>query len=161
MSIAHPEKIGLGTWDRDSRGSALGDLGFEWYYTWSDWPLYDAGPSPDPAEFVGMARDERMVGQAALDRILAARADTLLGFNEPDLARQADREVAEALALWGALQATGLRLVSPAASQEQTLGAESWLGRFMDGAAVQGLRVDVVAVHYYSDTGDLAISRPG
>ncbi|MBL3607500.1 glycosyl hydrolase [Rhodovulum sulfidophilum] len=159
MSIVHPEKIGLGTWDRDSRGSALDDLGklgLAWYYTWSDWALYDADPSPDPAEFVGMVWDEQLVSQAALDRILAAGAETLLGFNEPDLARQAGMSVEQALDLWGALQATGLRLVSPAASQEQTLGDSSWLGRFMAGVETRSMGVDVIAVHYYSDSGDIA-----
>ncbi|WP_165828203.1 glycosyl hydrolase [Rhodovulum sp. BSW8] len=159
MSIEHPEKIGLGTWDRDSLGSALNDLesvGVAWYYTWSDWALYDADPAPGTVEFVGMTWDERLVTPEALERIRASGATALLGFNEPDLDRQADMSVAQALDLWAALAATGLRLGSPAASLDQTLGEGSWLGRFVAGAEARGQTVDFIAVHYYSDSGDVA-----
>ncbi|PTW47786.1 glycosyl hydrolase [Rhodovulum kholense] len=159
MSIEHPEKIGLGIWDRDSLGSALNDLesvGVAWYYTWSDWALYDADPAPETVGFVGMTWDERLVTPEALERIRASGATALLGFNEPDLDRQADMSIAQALHLWSALEATGLRLGSPAASQDQTLGGDSWLGRFVAGAEARGQTVDFVAVHYYSDSGDVA-----
>ncbi|RAP41731.1 hypothetical protein BYZ73_09015 [Rhodovulum viride] len=159
MSIEHPEKIGLGIWDRDSLGSALNDLesvGVAWYYTWSDWALYDADPAPETVGFVGMTWDERLVTPEALERIRASGATALLGFNEPDLDRQADMSIAQALDLWSALEATGLRLGSPAASQDQTLGGDSWLGRFVAGAEARGQTVDFIAVHYYSDSGDVA-----
>jgi hypothetical protein len=35
MAIDNPEKIGLGTWDKDALGTALNDVdrvGFDWHY---------------------------------------------------------------------------------------------------------------------------------
>jgi hypothetical protein len=43
-----------------------------------------------------------------------ASGKTILGFNEPDLAGQANMTVGQALDLWPRLQATGRRLGSPA-----------------------------------------------
>jgi hypothetical protein len=159
MTIEHPEKIGLGTWDKDALGTALNDVdrvGFDWHYNWSERSLWDADATPELSSFVAMAWDEQDVTATGLAQIKASGATTLLGFNEPDHTGQANMSVAQALALWPQLQATGLRLGSPAATQHQTLGADSWLGRFMAGAQAQGLRVDFVAVHYYSQTGSVA-----
>ncbi|HEX2552156.1 MAG TPA: glycosyl hydrolase [Microvirga sp.] len=158
MTIDHPEKIGLGIWDKDALGSALNDVdrvGFGWHYNWSERALWDADATPEQSSYVAMAWDEQDVTAAALASAKASGATTLLGFNEPDHAAQANMSVEQALALWPQLQATGLRLGSPAATQHQTLGSESWLGRFMAGAQAQGLRVDFIAVHYYSDTADV------
>lgn len=158
MTIEHREKIGLGTWEHDRTGSALNDVdraGFAWYYTWIDWALRDIDTTPEATSYVGMIWDETHATSAALDRIVASGARELLGFNEPDLATQAGMTVAQALALWPLLQSTGLRMGSPAASQTRTLGADSWLGQFMAGAEKQGLRVDFISVHYYSDDGDV------
>ena len=44
LQIDHPEKIGIGTWDYNSQGSALfdvEDMGFGWYYDWQTKPLWD------------------------------------------------------------------------------------------------------------------------
>ena len=69
----------------------------------------------------------------------------LLGFNEPDSNKQANMTVAEALALWPKLEATGLRLGSPATAK--TKG--EWMKEFMAGVEEKGLRVDFIAVHRY------------
>jgi hypothetical protein len=82
-------------------------------------------------------------------------ATTLLGFNEPNHPGQANLSVGEALNLWGRLQNLDVRLGSPAATQGGSLGEDSWLGRFMAGAEERGLRVDFIAVHYYSKDGDV------
>jgi hypothetical protein len=83
----------------------------------------------------------------------------LLGFNEPDLAGQANMSVAEALAAWPRLERTGMRLGSPAVA----FGADTeggWLDRFMTGAREQGLRVDFVTLHWYgSDFSDAAVGH--
>jgi hypothetical protein len=77
-----------------------------------------------------------------------AEGDTLLGFNEPDLAEQSNMTVEAALAAWPKLEATGMKLVSPAVAYGgDTPGG--WLDRFMTGAQDKGLRVDAVALHWY------------
>jgi hypothetical protein len=80
----------------------------------------------------------------------------VLGFNEPDLRAQSNLTVAQAIALWPDLMATGARLGSPAVATSHTLGSTSWLGKFMAQANAAGLRVDFVAVHYYSTNPDVA-----
>jgi hypothetical protein len=158
MTIEHPEKIGLATWDKDALGTALNDVdrvGFDWHYNWSERILWDADATPEASSYVAMIWDEQHVTSASLSLANASGATTLLGFNEPDHIDQANMSVEQALALWPQLQATGLRLGSPAATQHQVLGADSWLGRFMADAQAQGLRVDFIAVHYYSETGDV------
>lgn len=80
----------------------------------------------------------------------------ILGFNEPDERTQSNMSVAEAIALWPELMATGARLGSPATTTSGTLGANSWLGKFMAQAEAADLRVDFVAVHYYSTNKSVA-----
>src|SRR5262249_12111466 len=70
----------------------------------------------------------------------------LLAFNEPDGEGQADMTVAEAIALWPKLEATGLRLGSPG----MTTGAP-WLDEFMAQARTKHLRVDFICLHWYGD----------
>ena len=61
---------------------------------------------------------------------------------------QSNMTVAQALDLWPKLQATGLRLGSPAvAADAATPGG--WLDQFMAGAAARGYRVDFITVHWY------------
>ncbi len=58
-----------------------------------------------------------------------------------------------AISLWPQLQAVNLPLGSPAvASGADTAG--SWLGQFMAQVAAQGLRVDFIALHWFSTSFD-------
>jgi Ca2+-binding RTX toxin-like protein len=158
MTIRFRDKIGLGTWDEDNRGSALNHVdgaGFGWHYTWSDRSLWDSDATPERSRWVAMLWDETDVTPQALLRIKASGAATLLGFNEPNHPGQANMTVDQALGLWSKVQNLGLRLGSPAATQGGTLGEGSWLDRFVDGAEARGLRVDFIAVHYYSEDGDV------
>jgi hypothetical protein len=83
----------------------------------------------------------------------------LLGFNEPDLPGQADLSVADALAAWPKLEATGMRLGSPAVAYGGDT-AGGWLDRFMTGAEQQGRRVDFITLHWYgSDFGPAAVGQ--
>lgn len=109
-----------------------------------------------PALYVPMAWGAR---DAMGNLGMATDAGVLLGFNEPDFHTQADMGVDEALALWPRLEATGARLGSPATTTPQTLGAGAWLPRFMAGAEAADLRVDFVAVHYYTPTPDVGAFR--
>jgi hypothetical protein len=74
----------------------------------------------------------------------------LLGFNEPDNSGQSNMTVAQALALWPKLMATGTRLGSPAvATGAATPGG--WLDQFMRGAKARHYRVNFIAVHWYGN----------
>lgn len=80
------------------------------------------------------------VDRAELDRARQA-GSTLLGFNEPDFDSQANMSVEQALDLWPQLQATGLRLGSPAPAVDAAEPG-GWLDRFLSGARDRGYRVD-------------------
>jgi autotransporter-associated beta strand protein len=72
--------------------------------------------------------------------------NTILGYNEPDQANQANLSVSTAISSWGDVLGTGLRVGSPATSDG---GRSSWLYPFVSQADAAGLRVDFVAIHYY------------
>jgi len=156
--IDHPEKIGIGTWDKDNRGTSLRDIGrsgFGWHYNWSERPLWNSGGPRARSAYVPMVWDWKGVTPERLAQAKASGSDVLLGFNEPDERKQSNMTVEQAIALWPQLEATGLRLGSPATTRDGSLGAESWLGRFMKQADEKGLRVDFIAVHYYATDKDV------
>lgn len=109
---------------------------------------------PTSARFVPMIWGSG--DMASLATAKASGSDTLLAFNEPDYWQQSNMTVTQALANWPALMATGMRLGSPATTTGGTLGANSWLGKFIAGADAKGYRVDFVAVHYYTTNPDAA-----
>jgi len=160
----HPEKIGVGTglWSADAPTVSrdLDRTGLAWYYTWTRVP--PEGVAPGRAAFVPMVWGPTEADAAKLDEI-DRTAPALLGFNEPDNTTQSNMTVEEALALWPALERTGMRLGSPAPSSNSpdpishVLADDSWLARFMAAAQAQGLRVDFIAMHYYTVDPDPAI----
>ncbi|MET9992889.1 glycosyl hydrolase [Streptomyces mutabilis] len=124
----------------------LGALGSSWYYNWST-----SGAKAGATEYVPMAWNDVALTDDTV-RTLRTGADNgdysaLLGFNEPDLADQANMTVEQALDAWPELQSTGLRLGSPAPANYWS----GWLDDFMEGAAERGLRVDFIALHLYPD----------
>jgi hypothetical protein len=137
----------VGTWRFPGAERALADVGASWFYTWK--PTAD-GLTGTAAEFVPMIWGADDVGQP-----VPPEADTLLGFNEPDRAEQANLTVEQALDFWPALLAADRRLGSPAPSD----GGTGWLDRFLAGAAERDYRVDFVALHWYgTDFADPARS---
>ena len=141
---ARSVRKGVSTWDFPGLGAALRDVGAGWYYNWSAGPSAGAGTG---AEFVPMIWGSGSVTPANLAKAKAA-GKVLLGFNEPDLAGQANLTVSAALDLWPQLQATGQRLGSPAvASGGATAGG--WLDQFLAGARQRGYRVDFITLHWY------------
>jgi len=155
------EKAGVGAWE-DSRFTILSWIedtpALGWYYNWRPDQMWSKSRQPRSVEFVPMIHSAADVSKKIKSATLVT---TLLGFNEPDGTgdHQADMLVEEALSLWPKLEARGLRLGSPATTQGQTLGRTSWLGRFMAQADQRGLRIDFIAVHYYSPNGDVAAFR--
>ncbi|WP_246158721.1 glycoside hydrolase family protein [Catellatospora sichuanensis] len=137
-------KKGATVWDFGGLKAALTDVRASWYYNWSSGPSRDAGTS---AAFVPMIWGEKSVTDAELARAKRS-GKVLLGFNEPDFASQSNMTVERALDLWPRLQATGLRLGSPAVA----VGADKaggWLDRFLSGAKARGHRVDFITLHWY------------
>lgn len=156
------QKAGVGAWE-NSRYTMLGWLertpNLGWYYNWRPDQMHTRGGTRRSVEFVPMIH-----GRSDVDKRIESDIplSALLGFNEPDGAvgdHQADISVEEAIRLWPRLEKRGLRLGSPATTQAQTLGAGSWQRRFMTAAKEENLRVDFMAVHYYSRSGDVSEFR--
>lgn len=159
---AHAQMAGVGAWE-NTRFTTLdwieNQRGLEWYYNWRTDEIWHNGTQRRTVEFVPMIHGPENID----DRIRSSRRPSaLLGFNEPDGhggEHQAGMSVSQAVALWQRLEATGLRLGSPATTREGTLGANSWQRRFMNEVERRGLRVDFMAVHYYSTDGDVNTFR--
>lgn len=155
-SVVSTDKKGVSTWEWPDVPAALEDVGASWFYNWS--ASDDRMPAPDGVEFVPMIWGEKSV---TADTLETARreGEVLLGFNEPDLGEQASMSVDRALELWPELEATGLRLGSPAVAWGADQQGE-WLDRFMTGAEERGLRVDFITLHWYgSDFGPDAVDH--
>ncbi|WP_447003579.1 sigma-70 family RNA polymerase sigma factor [Saccharothrix isguenensis] len=148
-------KKGVGTWHFDGVTRALSDVGAGWFYNWA---TTREGVQAPGVEYVPMIWGAKTVTPADLEAV-ERQGTTLLGFNEPDLAEQADMTVERALDLWPQLQATGMRLGSPAVAYGGDR-AGGWLDRFMTGARQRGLRVDFITLHWYgSDFGPAAVGH--
>ncbi len=149
-------KKGVSVWKFTGLKDALSDVGAKWYYNWAS--NNDDVPGPAGVEFVPMIWGKANVTDATLAQ--AKREGTeLLGFNEPDQGGQANMSVADALADWPKLQATGMRLGSPAVSYGGDT-AGGWLDQFMAGAKQKGYRVDFITLHWYgSDFSDAAVNQ--
>ncbi|MER6706568.1 glycosyl hydrolase [Streptomyces fumanus] len=129
----------------DGAPQALADSGVSWYFNWAS--SSSGVTPPQGVEYVPMIWGP---GSVTDEQLASAKREgtTLLGFNEPDLASQANMTPEQALDLWPRLQDTGLRLGAPAVSQGADVPG-GWLDRFMQGAAERGLRVDFIPVHWY------------
>lgn len=161
--LDHPEKVGIGTWDIDAKGTALSDLdrfNFSWYTNWQADPLWSpGGEGHDDERFVPMIWGRDDVTRENLNSAKDAPSGYLLGFNEPDNSSQANMSVEQAIKLWPSLMKTKLELGSPACTTSETLGADSWLGRFMDQADKKDYDVDFISVHYYTDNASISDFR--
>jgi Glycosyl hydrolase catalytic core len=139
------QRKGVSTWNFGGARQALAESGASWYYNWGAAP--NGITAPPGVSYVPMIWGAASVTSANLAQA-GRESHVLLGFNEPDQSSQADMSVAQALALWPRLMATGMTLGSPAvASGAATPGG--WLDQFMAGARARGYRVDFIAVHWY------------
>lgn len=77
--------------------------------------------------------------------VATGRSNYLLGFNEPDMAHQANMKVREALDLWPALESLNVPLVSPSCAHPDG----PWMTEFMGNATKECRRVDLIGVHWY------------
>lgn len=136
--------------DASKKGYAGWDPAFNeplnttWCYSW------DAGVNVwDDREYVTHHHHEGWPGIAEVGN--NGTSPNILGNNEPDNTgddREQVNSVAEVLATWPEMMATGRRLGSPAVA-----GNYAWLYEFMDSIDARGWRCDFVAVHayWYSD----------
>ncbi|HVT99776.1 MAG TPA: glycosyl hydrolase, partial [Acidobacteriaceae bacterium] len=135
-----PNRKGVGDDDPEAP-EAIDATGSHWYYNWK--------PAPSPgsihAEFVPMLWGAGSV-DADLRTAVQSGSKELLAFNEPDSETQGNVTVEQAIALWPKLEATGMRLGSPA-----TTTGSPWLDQFMAEAAARRLRVDFLCLHWYGD----------
>ena len=138
-------KKGVGYWSNNGIHRMLQGSGASWCYNWGVAPMRTAMKD---IEFVPMIWDEKHVNPKDLAKATTS-GEVLLTFNEPNVKNQANMTVEEALSLWPQLEATGMRLGSPAPTREEAL-AGRWLYRFMQGIKAKGYRVDFVCVHHYS-----------
>ncbi|MDR0331865.1 MAG: glycoside hydrolase family protein [Dysgonamonadaceae bacterium] len=156
--ISTKKGVGMGT------GTSIGvwwknliNLKPYWFFTWgtfltdAQWDLL-----PEGIEFIPMFWNGAGVNQANIDRLNAlheaGRVNYLLGFNEPDLAVEANMTVEEALVRWKFISDNihpGIKLISPAESYPR-MGQDNWLVRFMRGVEEQGLRVDYIQARIYA-----------
>jgi RNA polymerase sigma factor (sigma-70 family) len=146
LIAASPQgKKGVGANPFDGVDSALAESKADWYYTWST--DHDGIATPPGVGFVPMIWGAKSVTSAQLRQATAA-GPYLLGFNEPDLASQADMTVGQALDLWPQLMSAGKVLGSPAVAYGAA-DSGSWLDQFMSGAQQRGYRVDFITLHWY------------
>lgn len=143
-----PTKRGIGgNTFVNNDGAKIKALGVSWEYNWSVTMPADTGGT----EFVPMIWGKGSATAERLATLTAGREaglyQNLLGFNEPDHAKQANMTARQALDLWPKLESTGLRLGSPAVARP----GGDWLKDFMAGAEQRGYRVDFIVVHFYQD----------
>ncbi len=109
--------------------------------SWYDWNI-DQSSSRD-LEYVPIRQDRWWPSLTQNWQTLGA--NTVLGYNEPDSATQANILAGDAIRSWPDLLGTGLRVGAPAVTD----GGWSWITNFMSQADAAGLRVDFVPLHYY------------
>jgi Glycosyl hydrolase catalytic core len=138
-------KKGAGIWKEDGITKAMSDSGVSWFYNWA--ADKDGVTGPSGVEFVPMIWG---ANSATTSTLATAKKNgtVLLGFNEPDLGGQANMSVDAALDLWPKLEATNMRLGSPAVAWGADRSGQ-WLDRFMTGARQRGYRVDFITLHWY------------
>jgi hypothetical protein len=123
----------------------LDRLKVSWYYNWSSSTRCNV-----QAEYVPqVARNWGTSTTAATPaKVAGAGYKTILGFNEPDQAGQANMSVADVLKAWPQFNQPGFsRVGSPATSSSDA--GKAWFQQFMTGVQQQGLRVDFIALHWY------------
>ncbi|PUE33425.1 glycosyl hydrolase [Limnohabitans sp. Jir72] len=118
------ESVGLGA-------QQLQNLQVAWYYSWGPQSAVHSS-----AQFVPMVFSVRSI-KANI------HGPVVLGFNEPDNAKQSNMTVPEALRLWPQVVGKAPRVGSPAMAGNPVRG--DWLPAFMQGQP----KVDFMTLHWY------------
>jgi hypothetical protein len=121
------EKRGLGT-------EQLKELNVAWYYNWN-------------AETRLVSETQFVPMVYSLKRLdCKTTGDFVLGFNEPDNAKQSNIAVAEALAAWSSVASKAKLVGSPATARNAI--RSDWMRQFMSANP----KVDFITVHWYGGT---------
>lgn len=107
-----------------------------WRYDWSA-----GGSTTSYVEYVPIKQNLGWPGWSEISN--KQYVTHALGYNEPDHTEQSNVTVAQAIAEWPNMLKTGLRVGSPAVTNN------SWLYQFMDSCKARNYRVDYVAYHAY------------
>lgn len=125
-------KKGVGLPERHGYGLPhLTALKVSWYYNWGPQTNVQSRVSFVPMIFSPKTLDAKTTG------------DYVLGYNEPDNAKQANIEVAEALAAWPKIIAKAKFVGSPAMAGNPL--TKDWLTLFLRDSP----KVDFITVHWY------------
>ncbi|KAF2665485.1 hypothetical protein BT63DRAFT_377881 [Microthyrium microscopicum] len=130
-----------------------------WAYNWGSNP---SGSMPSNVVYEPMlwtSQDQSRVNtwNADATAAIAAGAQHLLGFNEPDLSTQSNIDPATAAAGWKKDMeplACKARLVSPAVTNGGAPSGLTWLSSFL--SACSGCTIDAVAIHWYDSATNIA-----
>jgi hypothetical protein len=125
-----------------------------WSYSWGrqrsdEFPFMGFDHAFNPMQW-GNFNFEHNTNRGPLDRLRPdlqsnARPVSLMGFNEPDGAKQANMTVATAIARWPRLDGMDVPLVSPGPVNIPN----AWLNQFYDITREFGYRVDYSNAHWY------------
>jgi putative glycosyl hydrolase len=121
--------------------STVTDVKGSWQYGWS----------PTPANCPGIENVPMIEDSSAMNATIGGNSQWLMGFNEPDLADQANLTLAQAAKLWRKIEQEhpNLKLLAPAPSG----GNGVWINNFRNTyIATYGTppRLDGLAVHCYA-----------
>jgi len=129
----------------------VGALNVGWFYNWNfvRSPGMDTSLPYTPMIW-GMTSVNNPMAVSLINQLNnPGYENVVLGFNEPDGAKQANMTVDQAIQNWSLLVNTGRRVGSPATASNPTK-AGSWFANFMTAAKAANLRVDFIAVHWYA-----------
>lgn len=117
-----------------------------WYYGWSF-----NRPSFGSTQYVAMTWGKGSAINTNVAYLLGRPdVDHLLSFNEPDNTGQANIPIIDtAIERYKIMLQAGIRMGSPATTQDQMSGAGKWGTNFMAAAQSQQLRVDFIPLHWY------------
>ncbi|KAJ5762451.1 uncharacterized protein N7511_005833 [Penicillium nucicola] len=151
------------------RGAAYNDIStvsvltssntVSWAYNWG---AYLSGSLPTDVEFVPMLWGASgFAGWAtAIETILSSGSNYILGFNEPDMASQANMSPTDAASYYQTYitpYSGQAKLITPATSSSTTTGQGlDWMNSFLDSCSSCG--ITGMAVHWYGTTADEFIS---
>ncbi|KAG8911349.1 ATP-dependent RNA helicase mtr4, partial [Tulasnella sp. 417] len=121
----------------------------DWLYNWH---LNKKGVFKSIPSFYGMQWGEDEI-KSLCKKFKKSGSDTLLGFNEPDNAGQANLTPEKAASLWKRYiepikaQNSTVKLISPAVTNAGAPGGLAWLDSFLTNCT--GCHIDGVAIHWY------------
>ena len=136
-------------------GIDASSLNVGWYYNWG-FTAYNEknfkNRSFDNMDYVPMIWGQGTVKEAAFENAKKNGYKYILGYNEPDLANQANMSTEKVINRWQDFCNSGLKVGSPATATAPCW-SDKWFKPFMEKiSANSSLDVDFIAVHCYWGT---------